>query len=94
MTAVVEIALAALVRNAFVVTGWVGSPRNAAPDEHDALGWFAASDLPGLRLAHPAYRTPSSNNSSSKVALIWARHSGRSHEQRGPRTQALRHDAA
>ena len=46
-----------LVAHAFVVTGWVGSPRNVAPDEQDALGWFGAGDLPGLRLAHPVYRT-------------------------------------
>lgn len=45
----------ALVPHAFLVTGWVGRPTNAAPDEHDALGWFSADDLPSLRLAHPTY---------------------------------------
>ena len=25
-----------------------------APDEHDALGWFTASELSDLSLAHPA----------------------------------------
>jgi 8-oxo-dGTP diphosphatase len=44
-----------LVAYAFLVTGWVGQPINAAPDEHDALQWFAARDLPGLRLADPGY---------------------------------------
>lgn len=44
-----------LVPYAFLVTGWVGRPVNAAPDEHDALGWFTARDLSGLRLADPGY---------------------------------------
>jgi len=44
-----------LVPHAFLVTAWVGRPTNAAPDEHDALGWFTARDLPGLRLADPGY---------------------------------------
>ena len=45
----------ALVPHAFLVTGWAGRPVNAAPDEHDALGWFTARDFPGLRLADPRY---------------------------------------
>lgn len=45
----------ALVAHAFLVTGWAGRPTNAAPDEHDAIGWFTADDFPRLRLAHPAY---------------------------------------
>ena len=44
-----------LVPHAFLVTGWVGSPTNAAPDEHDALAWFTAAELPRLRLAHSNY---------------------------------------
>ncbi|WP_375423657.1 NUDIX hydrolase [uncultured Friedmanniella sp.] len=44
-----------LVPHAFLVTAWAGQPTNAAPDEHDDLGWFPAEALPGLRLSHPAY---------------------------------------
>jgi len=44
-----------LVPHAFLVTGWVGRPTNAAPDEHDALGWFTARDLSRLRFADPGY---------------------------------------
>ena len=40
---------------AFLVTSWRGEPRNAAPEEHDALRWFTAEELPGLRLADPSY---------------------------------------
>lgn len=40
--------------HAFLVTGWSGEPANLAPDEHDALGWFTASELSDLSLAHPA----------------------------------------
>ncbi len=46
----------ALDLHAFVVTRWDGEPVNAAPDEHDDLGWFLPEDLAGLRLAHPAGR--------------------------------------
>jgi 8-oxo-dGTP pyrophosphatase MutT (NUDIX family) len=40
--------------HAFLVTRWDGEPVNAAPDEHDDLRWFSPSDLPDLKLAHPA----------------------------------------
>jgi len=43
------------VPHAFLVTGWVGRPTNAAPDEHDALGWFTGDDLARLRLVDPHY---------------------------------------
>ena len=43
-----------LEMHAFLVTGWSGEPANLALDEHDALGWFTASELPDLPLAHPA----------------------------------------
>ena len=39
----------------WLVETWTGAPANAAPDEHDALGWFGASDLADLRLAHGSY---------------------------------------
>ncbi len=34
---------------------WTGTPANVAPDEHDAIAWFAAEELGGLRLAHDSY---------------------------------------
>lgn len=45
----------ALRAHAFVATSWTGRPTNAAPDEHDAIGWFTSAELPYLRLAHPSY---------------------------------------
>ncbi len=40
--------------HAFLVTRWEGEPVNAAPEEHDDLGWFRPSELADLRMAHPA----------------------------------------
>ncbi|MGA8246813.1 MAG: NUDIX domain-containing protein [Nocardioides sp.] len=40
--------------HAFLVTRWEGEPVNAAPEEHDAVGWFRPGDLAGLTIAHPA----------------------------------------
>ena len=40
--------------HAFLVTQWDGEPVNAAPEEHDDLGWFRPSDLADLTMAHPA----------------------------------------
>ena len=39
----------------WVVRAWDGEPRNLQPHEHDELRWVGTADLPGLRLAHPAY---------------------------------------
>ncbi|SDL63760.1 mutator mutT protein [Geodermatophilus siccatus] len=39
----------------WLVRAWDGDPRNLQPHEHDELRWVRAADLPGLRLAHPAY---------------------------------------
>jgi mutator protein MutT len=36
------------------VRRWDGTPRNARPDEHDALAWVSADEASGLPLAHPA----------------------------------------
>ncbi|GAA1242315.1 hypothetical protein GCM10009633_14280 [Janibacter melonis] len=44
----------AVEMHAFVVTSWSGEPRNAAPDEHDELRFFAREELLGLVLADPA----------------------------------------
>jgi 8-oxo-dGTP diphosphatase len=40
----------------WVVRDWSGDVVNAAPDEHDAVGWFEPSQLERLSLAHPEYR--------------------------------------
>jgi 8-oxo-dGTP diphosphatase len=40
--------------HAFLVTAWSGDPMNRAPDEHDDLRWYAASEVPHLTLADPA----------------------------------------
>ncbi|MFG1880529.1 hypothetical protein [Micromonospora sp. NPDC049102] len=39
----------------WLVEAWHGSPVNAAPDEHDAIGWFTEDELGGLCLAHDSY---------------------------------------
>jgi len=44
----------ALDMHAFRVTRWNGDPVNAAPDEHDALGWFHPRQLTELILADSA----------------------------------------
>ncbi|MBB6628686.1 NUDIX domain-containing protein [Nocardioides sp. KIGAM211] len=46
----------ALALQAFVVRRWDGEPVNAAPDEHDDLGWFGPDDLDDLVLAHAGLR--------------------------------------
>lgn len=45
-----------LTMTAFVVTRWRGEPTNAAPDEHDDLGWFTPEQIAGLTLADPGTR--------------------------------------
>jgi len=44
----------ALEMHAYLVKRWDGDPVNAAPDEHDDLGWFSPAELTELTLAHPA----------------------------------------
>jgi 8-oxo-dGTP pyrophosphatase MutT (NUDIX family) len=39
----------------WLIRDWAGSPANAAPREHQAIGWFTAAELNGLKLAHPHY---------------------------------------
>jgi 8-oxo-dGTP diphosphatase len=41
------------VLRVFAVRSWEGEPTNTAPEEHQAIGWFAAADLAGLPLADP-----------------------------------------
>lgn len=38
----------------FRVDSWIGEPTNAAPDEHDGLGWFTADEIPLLAIADTA----------------------------------------
>lgn len=45
----------AVVAHAFLTRRWIGQPINAEPDEHDAIGWSTADELPRLRLAQPSY---------------------------------------
>ncbi|MFT3875462.1 MAG: NUDIX domain-containing protein [Propioniciclava sp.] len=45
----------AVVAHPFLVTAWHGEPRNTAPDEHDAVTWFAPDALPRLHLADASY---------------------------------------
>ncbi len=47
----------ALVKHAFLVTAWSGTPENLAVDEHDDLGWFTVEELSSLILADPSART-------------------------------------
>lgn len=51
----IELADPNLEPHAFLVTDWLGTPVNAAPEEHDALDWFSLSELPELTLADPSY---------------------------------------
>ena len=53
----VEISDPNLRTYAFVVSGWTGEPVNAAPLEHDALGWSQSTQIAGLHLAHTSYAT-------------------------------------
>jgi 8-oxo-dGTP pyrophosphatase MutT (NUDIX family) len=39
----------------WLVDAWGGVPVNAAPEEHDAIGWFEKSELAQLQLAHDSY---------------------------------------
>ncbi|NUP61423.1 MAG: NUDIX domain-containing protein [Nonomuraea sp.] len=50
-----EIGTATFDMRIWLVDTWTGTPVNAAPHEHDAVAWFGASDLDGLRLAHEPY---------------------------------------
>ena len=40
--------------SAWLVREWDGTPVNAAPEEHTAIGWFGPGDLPPL--VHPDVR--------------------------------------
>ena len=40
----------------FAVLAWRGEPINAAPDEHDQIGWFAAGALPEAPAGLEDYR--------------------------------------
>lgn len=40
-----------VVLHLFLVTRWVGEPRNAAVEEHTRIGWFSLPEIGNLRLA-------------------------------------------
>lgn len=40
------------VVNAWLVREWLGTPSNAAPEEHDEVRWFTAEQLPALGHEH------------------------------------------
>jgi 8-oxo-dGTP pyrophosphatase MutT (NUDIX family) len=40
----------------WILRAWSGEPVNAAPREHDAIGWFAPREAAALDLALAAYR--------------------------------------
>jgi hypothetical protein len=44
-----------VILHGFLVTNWDGDPVNAEAEEHDALGWFTAGELGGLRLVDHTY---------------------------------------
>ena len=39
----------------WVVRGWIGTPTNAQPHEHDEIRWVGPDQLPVLHLAHADY---------------------------------------
>ncbi|MFX1534750.1 MAG: NUDIX hydrolase [Promethearchaeota archaeon] len=39
----------------YLVTDWIGSPRNLSPNEHSELDWFDIDEASQLDLAHPRY---------------------------------------
>ncbi|HVB50195.1 MAG TPA: NUDIX domain-containing protein [Acidimicrobiales bacterium] len=39
----------------WTVDKWEGTPTNASPPEHDAIGWFTMSESRSLHLAHERY---------------------------------------
>lgn len=40
----------------WLVRDWDGEVSNAAPDEHDAIGWFRLADLDALTIVSDAHR--------------------------------------
>lgn len=46
-----------LVLDVWRVDDWAGDVVNAAPDEHDDIGWFSLDEAKSLDLADPEYPT-------------------------------------
>ena len=44
-----------LVQEIWRVDDWAGTIVNAAPEEHDAIGWFSLDEATSLDLADPEY---------------------------------------
>jgi 8-oxo-dGTP diphosphatase len=45
-----------LVLSVWLVEAWRGDIANAAPEEHDAIGWFTLAEAVALPLPHDEYR--------------------------------------
>lgn len=39
----------------WTIRRWIGTPSNAAPDEHDEIAWYSSAEVESLSLAHPNY---------------------------------------
>ncbi|HEY0002596.1 MAG TPA: NUDIX domain-containing protein [Actinoplanes sp.] len=50
-----EIRTAEFAMQTWLIDSWTGTPANAAPEEHDAIAWFAEDELGELRLAQDCY---------------------------------------
>jgi mutator protein MutT len=50
-----RVVTAAFDMRIWLVGAWAGDLTNAAPAEHDRIGWFGAPELTRLRLAHDSY---------------------------------------
>ena len=50
-----ELVDSGLALSVWRIDSWVGEPVNAAPDEHDEIGWFSLADALTLDLAHPSH---------------------------------------
>lgn len=46
---------AGLELSLWVVRGWIGTPTNTQPHEHDVTKWVGPDELPRLHLAHADY---------------------------------------
>jgi len=58
----------------WLLPAWQGDVANLAPDEHDALGWFAGDEVGSLELADPNYlRVLSAALAAGKAQLQWSK---------------------
>ena len=50
----------------WILYQWKGTPMNTAPNEHEAIRWFAFSEVRALELAHASYSNLIESISRSK----------------------------